>query len=178
MADKKEKTSKKEEEKPSSAKVAEGKEKEQGVKKGTAKEAEEKEKEKDATQELPSKLQKIAKKIEGLTALELSELGVYLEDKFGVTAAPAVAPQSAPQTQDEVKEAEEKSFYNVVLTDAGSNKLSVIKAVRQIDQSLGLMDAKKLVESAPKEILKEAKKEDAEEAKKKIEDAGGKAELK
>jgi large subunit ribosomal protein L7/L12 len=74
--------------------------------------------------------------------------------------------------------AEEKTSFTVVLTDAGANKLNVIKAVREINPALGLMDAKKLVESAPQDLLKDAKKDAAEEAKKKIEAAGGKVELK
>ena len=74
--------------------------------------------------------------------------------------------------------AEEKTSFDVILTEAGANKLSVIKAVREVKPELGLMDAKKLVESAPKEVLTGAKKEDAEAAKAKIEEAGGKVELK
>jgi len=85
-------------------------------------------------------------------------------------AAPAAGAAAAP--------AEEKTSFTVMLTDAGANKLAVIKAVREIMPTLGLMDAKKLVESAPKELLKDAKKADAEEAKKKVETAGGKVELK
>ena len=129
---------------------------------------------------LASKLEKIAKEIEGLTALELADLAKYMEDKFGVTSAPISAPaQTGPATGGvEGEPQEEKSTFNVVLAEAGANKLAVIKAVREIDQNLGLMEAKKLVESAPKEILKEAKKEAAEEAKKKLEAAGAKVELK
>ncbi|MFH1826810.1 MAG: 50S ribosomal protein L7/L12 [bacterium] len=129
---------------------------------------------------LSSKLEKIAKEIEGLTAIELADLAKYMEDKFGVTSAPMVAgPAQAGEANAEGEAAqEEKTIFNVVLTEAGANKLAVIKAVREIDQNLGLMEAKKLVESAPKEVLKEAKKEQAEEAKKKLETAGAKVELK
>ena len=129
---------------------------------------------------LASKLEKIAKEIEGLTALELADLAKYMEDKFGVTSAPMAAPAQTGSVTGGAEEApqEEKSTFNVVLAEAGANKLAVIKAVREIDQNLGLMEAKKLVESAPKEILKEAKKETAEEAKKKLEAAGAKVELK
>lgn len=126
---------------------------------------------------LSEKLQKIAGEIEGLTVIEMADLAKYLEEKFGVSAmpmaiaAPAGAPAAgAPQ--------EEKTSFTVVLTAAGDNKLGVIKAVREIVPTLGLMDAKKLVESAPKEIVANVKKEQAEEAKKKIEAAGGKIELK
>lgn len=131
---------------------------------------------------LSSKLEKIAKEIEGLTALELSELASHLEDVFGVSAMPAmpagVMPAAAPAAGGEAEAEEEKSSFDVMLTDAGGNKLAVIKAVREIQPDLGLMDAKKLVESAPKEVLTGAKKEDAEAAVKKIEEAGGKAEMK
>jgi large subunit ribosomal protein L7/L12 len=128
---------------------------------------------------LSAKLEKVAKEIEGLTALELADLAKYMEDKFGVTSAPmAAAPAQAGGAPAEGEAQEEKSTFTVVLTEAGANKLAVIKAVREIDQNLGLMEAKKLVESAPKELLKEAKKEDAESAKGKLEAAGAKVELK
>ena len=124
---------------------------------------------------LSSKLEKIAKEIEGLTVIELADLSNYLEDKFGVTAMPATvaAPAAAPQEKKE-----EKSTFTVVLKTMGDKKLAVIKAVREILPNLGLMDAKKLVESAPKDLLVDVKKEEAEEAKKKIEAAGGTVELK
>ncbi|MEX1052224.1 MAG: 50S ribosomal protein L7/L12 [Patescibacteria group bacterium] len=128
---------------------------------------------------LSTKLEKIAKEIEGLTALELADLAKYMEDKFGVTSAPMAAPaQAGAAAGAEEAPQEEKSTFTVVLAEAGANKLAVIKAVREIDQNLGLMEAKKLVESAPKELLKEVKKEAAEEAKAKLEGAGAKVELK
>lgn len=129
---------------------------------------------------LSEKLQKIAEEIEKLTVLELSELAKYLEEKFGVTAMPAMtaAPQTGAVSQSTEQPKEDKTTFTVVLKEAGANKLAVIKAVREILPNLGLMEAKKLVESAPKEILKDVKKEAAEEAKKKIEAAGGKVELK
>lgn len=131
------------------------------------------------TKQLSAKLEKLATEIEGLTALELSELASHLEDVFGVSAMPAMAMAAAPVAGGAAaEEAEEKTSFNVMLTDAGANKLAVIKAVRELQPELGLMDAKKLVESAPIEILKDAKKDDAEAAKKKIEEAGGKADLK
>jgi len=129
---------------------------------------------------LSEKLQKLASEIEGLTALEMAELAKYLEEKFGVSAMaamPVVASASATTASSETK-AEEKSTFTVVLTDVGANKLNVIKVVREILPNLGLMDAKKAVESLPFEVLKEVKKEQAEETKKKLEAAGAKVELK
>ena len=125
--------------------------------------------------ELSDKLNKIAKEIEGLTVLEMADLSKYLEEKFGVSAMPMMA-QAAPAAG--AAPAEEKTSFTVMLTEAGANKLAVIKAVHEVQPTLGLMDAKKLVESAPQELLKDAKKEDAEAAKAKIVAAGGKAELK
>jgi len=127
---------------------------------------------------LNDKLGKIATEIEGLTALELADLSSYLEEKFGVSAMPMMAAGAAPAAGAAAAPVEEKTHFTVVLTEGGANKLSVIKAVREIKPDLGLMDAKKLVETAPQELLANAKKEDAEAAKKKIEDAGGKVELK
>lgn len=129
--------------------------------------------------ELSAKLQKIATEIEGLTVLELSELVSYLEDKFGVTAMPmmAAAPAGGAAAADAAP-AEEKTSFNVVLTDAGANKLGVIKAVRELRQDLGLMDAKKLVETPPQTLLENVKKEEADAAVAKLTEAGAKAELK
>lgn len=125
---------------------------------------------------LSEKLEKIANEIEKLTVLEMAELAKYLEEKLGISAMPvATAPTNAGETKEQT---EEKTSFTVMLTLSGENKLGVIKAVREIKPDLGLMDAKKLVESAPKEILTDVKKEPAEEAKKKIEAAGGKVELK
>lgn len=127
--------------------------------------------------DLSDKLQKIATEIEGLTVVEVSELASYLEDKFGVTAMAAVAaPAAAGAAAGEP--VEEKTSFTVVLTGAGENKLNVIKAVREINPQLGLMEAKKVVESVPQELLKDVKKEAAEDAKKKLEAAGAKVELK
>ena len=129
---------------------------------------------------LSSKLEKIAKEIEGLTGIELADLAKYMEEKFGVSSMPmaAMPVAGAPAAGAAGEPQEEKTAFSVVLTEAGANKLAVIKAVREIDQNLGLMEAKKLVESAPKELLKDVKKEQAEEAKKKLETAGAKVELK
>ena len=124
-----------------------------------------------------TKVEELLKHIGDLKVLELNELVKALEEKFGVSASPMMA--AAPiQGAGAAPAAEEKTSFDVILKDAGANKLNVIKAVRELDQALGLIEAKKLVESAPKEILKGVKKEVAEEAKKKLETAGAKVELK
>jgi large subunit ribosomal protein L7/L12 len=117
----------------------------------------------------------LIKSIEEMTVLELSELVKALEDKFGVQAAmPAMAAAAgAPAAAAE----EEKSTFTVVLINTGANKIAVIKEVRAMT-SLGLKEAKDLVDSAPKPIKEGVTKEEAEEMKKKIEAAGGKVELK
>lgn len=129
---------------------------------------------------LDAKLQKIAEQIEKLTVLEVADLAKYLEEKFGVSAMPMMAAPAgvAGATAADEAPAEEKTAFNVVLTGAGEQKLAVIKAVREIRQDLGLMDAKKMVETPPQEIMTGVKKEEAEEAKKKLEDAGATVELK
>ncbi len=126
--------------------------------------------------QLSEKLQKIATEIEALTVVEVADLAKYLEEKFGVTAMAAVAAPGAGAGA--AAPAEEKTAFTVVLTDGGANKLNVIKVVREIKPELGLMDAKKLVESAPQDVLVDAKKDAAEEAKKKLEAVGAKVELK
>ncbi len=130
-----------------------------------------------ADKKLSEKIEKLAKEIESLTVVEMAELAKYLEDKFGVSAMPVAA--AAPIAgQPAAAPTEEKSTFTVVLAAAGDNKLGVIKAVREILPNLGLMEAKKLVESAPKNLLTDVKKDEAEEAKKKIEAVGGKVNLK
>ena len=121
----------------------------------------------------------IIKDIESLSVLELADIVKALEEKFGVSAAApvAVASSAAPASEGDDEDAEEKSTFNVVLTDGGEKKISVIKAVREIVQTLGLKEAKDLVDAAPKPVLEGANKDDANEAKKKLEDAGGKVEL-
>ena len=126
---------------------------------------------------LSEKLQKIATEVETLTVVEMAQLAKYLEEKFGVSAQPVTAAASA-SAETATADKEEKTSFTVVLTAAGDNKLGVIKAVREILPNLGLMDAKKLVESAPKDLLTDVKKPAAEEAKKKVEAAGGKVEFK
>lgn len=131
---------------------------------------------------------KVSKNVEGLiseieklSVLELADLVKALEDKFGVSAAPvtvAAPAAGAPATAGEAAPAEEQTTFNVVIANAGANKISVIKAVREINQNLGLKEAKDLVEAAPKEVLTGVNKSTAEEAKKKLEAAGATVELK
>ncbi len=128
--------------------------------------------------DLSDKLQKLAKEIEGLNVLDLAELSKYLEEKFGVQAMAMAAPAAGAASSGAAAPAEEKTSFTVVLTEAGANKLAVIKAVREVLPNLGLMEAKKLVESAPQDVLPDAKKVDADAAKAKIEAAGGKVTLK
>ena len=121
----------------------------------------------------------ILKAVEGMTVLELADLVKALEEKFGVTAMPAVAASAqagAPAGDSEPKE--EQTVFNVVLKEAGANRIGAIKAVRELVPTLGLQEAKALVESAPKEVLTGVNKSTAEEAKKKLEAAGAKVELK
>ena len=109
---------------------------------------------------MSEKVEKIVKEIEEMKVVDLNELVKAIEDKFGVSAMPAAVMSQAPQGRGVAAEpAEEKTTFNVVLTDAGANKLQVIKAVREVDQNLGLIDAKKLVEAAPKESKKTQKRQ-------------------
>ena len=126
-------------------------------------------------------IEKIVDNIAGLTALELSDLKKALEDKFGVTAAapmgnfnPAMFAGAAAAPAAEV---EEKTEFDVVLTDAGGQKLQVIKVVKDLT-GLGLKEAKDLVDGAPSKVKEGVNKETAEDIKKKIEEAGGKVEVK
>ena len=119
---------------------------------------------------------KVLEIVEKMTVLELADLVKVMEDKFGVSAAAPVATVAAP-SGDAAPAEEEKTVFNVVLKDAGANKISVIKAVREINPDLGLKEAKDVVESAPQTLKEEVKKEDAEEMKKKLEEAGAKVEL-
>ncbi len=134
--------------------------------------------EKEEKKEPSGKFKDLIKEIEGLITLELAELVKELEKRFGVSAAAPVAVSSAPAQGGKEAEVEEKSSFTVVLADSGSQKIAVIKALREINQELGLKEAKDIADSPPKEILKDAPKEQAEEAKKKLVDAGAKVELK
>ena len=116
--------------------------------------------------------------ISSMTVLELSELIKEMEEKFGVSAAAAAVAVAAPAAGGAGgAAAEEQTEFNVILTEAGANKVSVIKAVREIT-GLGLKEAKDLVDGAPKAVKEGVDKADAEAAKKKLEEAGAKAELK
>ena len=118
----------------------------------------------------------IIEAIAGLTVLELSELIKDLEEKFGVSAAAAAAAPAAA-AGPAAAAAEEKTEFNVVLLEAGTSKVNVIKAVRELT-GLGLKEAKDLVDGAPKNVKEGVSKADADAAKKKLEEAGAKAELK
>ena len=117
--------------------------------------------------------------LENANMLEISDLISEIEEKFGVSAAApvAVAGAAAPAAGAGAEQAEEKTDFNVELTSAGEKKIAVIKAIREIT-SLGLKEAKDLVEGAPKEIKGGVAKKEAEEFKKKLEAAGAKVELK
>lgn len=121
-------------------------------------------------------LKKLAEQLVGLTVLEVNELGTILKDEYGIEPAAAAVAVAAPAAGDAAPAAEEKSEYDVVLKDAGAQKVAVIKAVKDLT-GLGLGEAKALVDGAPKTILEHAKKEDAESAKKALEDAGAVVEL-
>ncbi len=119
------------------------------------------------------KINAMIEEVKSLTVLELAELVHALEDTFGVSAAAAVAAAPAAGAA----EAEEKTEFDVVLTEVGANKIAVIKAVREIT-GLGLKEAKELVDGAPKAIKEGVGKDEAEEIQKKLEEAGAKVELK
>ncbi len=125
--------------------------------------------------EVPAKFQSLVESVEKMSVLELNELVKVLEKKFGVSAqAVAVA---APAAGGAAAGAEEKATYNVELKDAGAQKIAVIKIVKEV-LALGLKEAKDLVDAAPKMLKEGMKKAEAEELKKRIEEAGGKVELK
>jgi large subunit ribosomal protein L7/L12 len=113
----------------------------------------------------------IITKVESLTVVELAELVKKLEEKFGISAAAMSAPAAGAAV------AEEKDSFTVVLKAGGANKLAVIKAVREVNPTLGLKEAKDLVDGAPKTIKEGAKKDEAAEIKKKLEEAGAQVEL-
>src|ERR1700677_4583756 len=116
-------------------------------------------------------LKKIAEQLVGLTVLEVNELGTILKDEYGIEPAAAAVAVAAAPAGDAAPAAEEKSEYDVILKDAGAQKVAVIKAVKDIT-GLGLGEAKAIVDGAPKPVLEKAKKEDADAAKKTLEDAG------
>jgi large subunit ribosomal protein L7/L12 len=115
--------------------------------------------------------------LDSMTVLELNDLVKAIEEKFGVSAAAMAAPAAAGGGGGAAAAVEEKTEFTVMLNEAGANKVSVIKAVREIT-GLGLKEAKDLVDGAPKAVKEAIPKADAEAGKKKLEDAGAKAELK
>jgi large subunit ribosomal protein L7/L12 len=114
--------------------------------------------------------------LDSMTVMELNDLVKAIEEKFGVSAAAMAAPAAGGAAAGGAA-AEEKTEFNVILADAGANKVSVIKAVREIT-GLGLKEAKDMVDGAPKAVKEGVSKADAEAAKKKLEEAGAKVELK
>jgi len=125
---------------------------------------------------VPEKFQKLVTEIEKLSVLDLAELVKVLEGKFGVSAAaPMMAAAAAPAAASAA--AEEKTSFNVELTESGSNKIGVIKVLREVT-TLGLKEAKDLVDGAPKIVKEGVTKEEAETMKKKMEEAGAKVTLK
>ncbi len=132
---------------------------------------------KSAKVEVPKEFDKLVGELDKMSALEISKFVKFLEEYWGVSAAaPAVAVAAAPGGGEAVPAEEAKSEYDVVLKDAGAQKVAVIKAVKDIT-NLGLGEAKALVDGAPKTILEKAKKDDAEAAKKTLEEAGATVEL-
>lgn len=122
-------------------------------------------------------LKKIAEELTSLTVLEVNELKNILKDEYGIEPAAAAVAVAGPAAGGEAAPAaDEKSEYDVVLKDAGAQKVAVIKAVKDLT-GLGLGEAKALVDGAPKTVLEKAKKDDAEAAKKTLEEAGATVEL-
>lgn len=119
----------------------------------------------------------ILEAIKGMSVLELADLVKELQDEFGISAAPvAAAPAAAPAAGAPAVEEEEKTEFNVVLQEIGDNKINVIKAVREVT-TLGLREAKELVESAPKAVREAVAKDEAGQVKEKLEAAGAKVAL-
>jgi len=121
-------------------------------------------------------LKKLAEDLTKLTVLEVNELKNILKDEYGIEPAAAVAAVAAPAGGEAAPAEEAKAEYDVVLKDAGAQKVAVIKAVKDVT-GLGLGEAKAIVDGAPKTVLEHAKKDDAEAAKKALEDAGATVEL-
>jgi len=127
--------------------------------------------------ETPKEFEKLVSELDKMSALEISKFVKFLEEYWGVSAAaPAIAAAAPAGGGDAGAPAEEKSEFDVILKDAGAQKVAVIKAVKDIT-GLGLGEAKAIVDGAPKRVLEKAKKEDAENAKKTLEEAGAAVEL-
>ena len=116
--------------------------------------------------------------VESMTVLELADLVKALEEKFGVSAAAPVAVAAAAAPAAAAEAAEEKTEFDVVLKDAGAEKIKVIKVVREVVSGLGLKEAKEIVESAPKTLKEAVSKEEAEQIKAKFAEVGAKVEIK
>ncbi len=126
---------------------------------------------------VPEKFQSLVESIEKMSVLDLAELVKILEKKFGVSAAAPAMMMAGPAAAG-APAAEEKDSFDVELTDAGANKIAVIKALREVVPELGLKEAKDVADGAPKVVKEGVKKEDAEKMKAKLEEAGGKVTLK
>ncbi|MGB9598555.1 MAG: 50S ribosomal protein L7/L12 [Minisyncoccales bacterium] len=129
--------------------------------------------------EIPEKFKKIVEEIEKMSVIDLAQLVKILEEKFGVSSAPALMPVSLPQEKKE-EAGEEKKFFSVLLTSAGEKKIEVIRLVKDLVNK-GLKEVKDLVDAVaqgPQLIKENVKKEEAEEIKKKLEGVGAKVELK
>ncbi len=122
-------------------------------------------------------LNALVDQLSSLSVLEAAELSKLLEEKWGVSAAAPVAVAAAPGAAAGGAPAEEKTEFDVILADAGANKINVIKAVREVT-GLGLKEAKEMVDGAPKPVKEAVSKDDANNIKKKLEEAGAKVELK
>src|SRR3989344_2430747 len=123
--------------------------------------------------------EELLKQVEEMSVLELSDLVKALEEKFGVSAAMMVAPAaSAPLSGASGEVKEEQTVFNVVIANSGAQKIQVIKALRELVPTLGLKEAKDLVDAAPKEVITQVNKKTAEEAKAKLAAAGATVELK
>ncbi len=125
---------------------------------------------------VPEKFQSLVSEIEKMSVLDLAELVKILEEKFGVSAAAPAIMMAGPAVGGEAQ-AEEKDSFDIEITEAGANKISVIKVVRELTE-MGLKDAKDLVDAAPKMVKEGVKKEEAEAMKAKLEEAGAKVTLK
>ena len=121
-------------------------------------------------------LKKLAEQLTALTVLEVNELKNVLKDEYGIEPAAAAVAVAGPAADAGAAAADEKSEYDVILKDAGAQKVAVIKAVKDIT-GLGLGEAKAIVDGVPKPVLEKAAKDDAEKAKKQLEDAGATVEL-
>jgi len=167
MSDEKKPVEEKKEETPQAPADANAKANKEEVKKETA--------EKEV--EVPAKFQSLVSEIEKMSVLDLAELVKILEEKFGVSAAAPAMMMAGGAAGGDAAAVEEKTSFDVEITEAGANKISVIKAIRVISD-MGLKDAKDLVDAAPKVLKEGASKEEAEEMKKTLEEAGAKVTLK